>query len=229
LQELADEVQEEIEKLLPHQTWVHPSTLPPPGSFSFEAMQITLYHETEHFRPHEDGFPWPLAREKEFQRRATVLMYLNDVPEGGCTRFTHLDLAVQPKRGRALLFFPSFIDGRPDLRTLHEAEDAVDVKWVVQQWCTGGVKGRRPVSQAQQPVYRASVERVLKGLPKKAGTPAARASKGLRNTLPLGEHGKAVAAKSGEEGEEDDEERRLEAFEEMISPSRGGVRNKGRR
>ena len=42
---------------------------------------------------------------------------------------------MTPKRGRALLFFPSFAHDKADPRTLHEAEPAVDEKWVAQQWC----------------------------------------------------------------------------------------------
>lgn len=49
------------------------------------------------------------------------------VDEGGGTRFTHLNLTVEPKRGRAL-FWPSVLDQDPsaismgsDARTTHEA------------------------------------------------------------------------------------------------------------
>ena len=53
----------------------------------------------------------------------TVFLYLNDVEEGGGTRFTELDITVQPKRGRALLW-PSVLDQWPnheDPSTNHEA------------------------------------------------------------------------------------------------------------
>ena len=157
VQELAESVQGEIQKLLPHQTWGQPGAMPPPGSFTFEALQVAAYAHTEHFRGHEDGFPWTVALRNQFQRRATVLVYLNDVATGGRTRFTHLDLAIEPKRGRALVFFPAFKDGHPDERTLHEAEEAVDEKWVAQQWCACGLArpaaapgtgGARPLARA---------------------------------------------------------------------------------
>ena len=51
-----------------------------------------------------------------FQRRATLLVYLNDVAAGGATRFEHLGFAVQPRAGDALLFFPALADGSPDAR-----------------------------------------------------------------------------------------------------------------
>jgi prolyl 4-hydroxylase len=39
------------------------------------------------------------------QRTATMIMYLNDDFEGGATCFQHLGLAVQPKRGSALVYY----------------------------------------------------------------------------------------------------------------------------
>jgi hypothetical protein len=41
----------------------------------------------QHFLSHEDGFPGAAALEKGYNRRATLLVYLNDVPEVGnyCT------------------------------------------------------------------------------------------------------------------------------------------------
>lgn len=52
-----------------------------------------------------------------------MYMYLNDVEEGGGTKFTNLGITVQPKKGAALLW-PSVQDQRPhdkDERTMHAA------------------------------------------------------------------------------------------------------------
>jgi collagen type III alpha len=70
----------------------------------------------QHFLSHEDGFPSAIALDKGYQRRATLLVYLNDVPQGGATQFDHLGFGVQPQRGKALLFFPSFSGGKSDAR-----------------------------------------------------------------------------------------------------------------
>lgn len=35
----------------------------------------------QHFLSHEDGFPASAALEKGYNRRATLLLYLNDVPQ----------------------------------------------------------------------------------------------------------------------------------------------------
>jgi prolyl 4-hydroxylase len=77
---------------------------------------------------------------------ATLLVYLTDLGEtdGGATLFRDLNLAVRPKKGTALLFFPAAggIPGTPlDIRTLHCGEavrgdttSATAEKWIAQLW-----------------------------------------------------------------------------------------------
>ena len=48
--------------------------------------------------------------------------------DGGATRFSQLGLDVQPRRGRAIVFFPGFLDGKLDKRLYHEACPAVDTR-----------------------------------------------------------------------------------------------------
>lgn len=43
-------------------------------------------------------------------------------------------LTVRPRAGTALLFFPSYRDGTPDVRTLHKGEVALDTKMIAQMW-----------------------------------------------------------------------------------------------
>lgn len=118
--------------------WGKIGMMPRAGQFTFESPQLARYEAAQHFLSHEDAFPSDLAATNGFQRQATVLVYLNDVQQGGATRFEHLNLAVQPRKGMALLFFPSFADGTPDDRTLHTAEAAQDTKWIMQQWIAKG-------------------------------------------------------------------------------------------
>ena len=60
------------------------------------------------------------------QRIATVLVYLNDVVDGkgGHTRFTQkgVEVSCKPVQGTAVVFFPAFLSGQPDPRTIHEAQ-----------------------------------------------------------------------------------------------------------
>eukprot|EP00878_Enallax_costatus_P010592 GHUV01011063.1.p1 GENE.GHUV01011063.1~~GHUV01011063.1.p1 ORF type:complete len:341 (+),score=88.25 GHUV01011063.1:250-1272(+) len=121
-----------------------------PAQLAPELPQIAHYLPGQHFSSHEDGFPANIALEKGYQRRATLLVYLNDVTQGGATKFDHLELGVQPQKGKALLFFPSFSGGRSDARTLHNAEDAADgcEKWVFQLWLCTGLQRRPPINAA---------------------------------------------------------------------------------
>jgi 2OG-Fe(II) oxygenase superfamily len=118
--------------------WGKAGKLPGPRQYCYEGLQVTQYEQGQYFMEHEDAFPVDLARENGFNRHATLLVYLNNVPKGGETRFDFLNLSLGPSEGRALLFFPSFSDGTPDVRTLHTATTAVDYKIVTQQWIARG-------------------------------------------------------------------------------------------
>mmetsp|Transcript_20657 Transcript_20657/g.29154 ORF Transcript_20657/g.29154 Transcript_20657/m.29154 type:complete len:140 (+) Transcript_20657:1-420(+) len=104
-----------------------------------EEPQIVRYRTGEQFSWHYDEIP-PPQLVNGGQRVGTLLVYLNDVENGGGTMFRDLvdskdnQLTMKPKVGSALLFFPAFEDGRPDDRTLHKGEVAMDEKWIAQMW-----------------------------------------------------------------------------------------------
>jgi len=152
LRKLVRSFQQHVRTLLDHRDgsriWGKPGFMPASGQYCYESPQVACYEPTQHFLSHEDAFPMPLARSNQFNRHATVLIYLNSVEKGGSTCFDHLGVCVQPRRGRALLFFPAFADGRPDPRTLHTAVDAQDTKWVMQQWVA---RGYQPPGTVQPP------------------------------------------------------------------------------
>jgi len=69
------------------------------------------------------------------QRVGTVLIYLNDVSDGGATFFPRLDKRFYPKAGSAVVFFPATVDGKLDPMALHAAEKVGEgEKWVSQVW-----------------------------------------------------------------------------------------------
>jgi hypothetical protein len=68
------------------------------------------------------------------QRTITVLIYLNDVQQGGATHFPRLNMSIQPRQGMALVFFPATIHGVLDNLALHAALPAVDTKFISQIW-----------------------------------------------------------------------------------------------
>ena len=142
----------EVSRQILHEgLWSPPGQLPPSGYFCFELLQVTRYVAGQQFMAHEDGFPDDGVRENRFQRRATVLFYLNDVPvaEGGATKFVELEgIALQPRRGTVALFFPATTTGVSDSRTLHAAAPA-EKKWVAQQWVAWGTNAVGSEAQAQ--------------------------------------------------------------------------------
>ena len=46
--------------------------------------------------------------------------------------FDKLKLRCKPKKGKAVVFFPSYLDGEIDQKALHCAETVIDEKWVSQ-------------------------------------------------------------------------------------------------
>eukprot|EP00978_Attheya_sp_CCMP212_P009095 scaffold21409_cov54-Attheya_sp.AAC.1 len=109
----------------------------------FEAPTVIRYEPGQVLQPHYDANP---SADQEDANRggqtlATLIVYLNDVEQGGLTRFGKLfmnggtqSLTVQPKKGDAILFFPADAQGTFDERTEHEGCPAIDEKWIARIW-----------------------------------------------------------------------------------------------
>ena len=80
----------------------------------------------------------------------TVLVYLNDVEKGGETSFPALNLNIRPRKGTAVVFFPSTVDGLLDKMALHAALPAVDVKYVSQVWIRQSTYNGQPSKRLAQ-------------------------------------------------------------------------------
>eukprot|EP00966_Prymnesium_polylepis_P307018 7094713-Prymnesium_polylepis.2 len=104
-----------------------------------EDPQVARYERGQSYEPHCDG---PEANDPQGasffgcggQRLLTILVYLNDVPRGGRTRFNQLAVDVAPACGKAIVFAPAFLNGQLDASMVHEALPAEDTKWVCQIW-----------------------------------------------------------------------------------------------
>ena len=121
-----------------------------------ERPTVTRYCAGQQYVAHHDAFPPGdelAGPECGGNRICTVLVYLNEVPHGGCTRFHHArfrgktqgadGLSVKPQAGSAVVFFPSDAEtGLYDPTAMHSAEMAVDEKWVAQTWVRQGPPGR---------------------------------------------------------------------------------------
>jgi hypothetical protein len=75
-----------------------------------ESFQLIQYDEKQEYRNHYDGWlhdnSEKTLRNIKYggQRMLTVLVYLNDVEEGGGTRFSKLNISIEAKKGRMLIF-----------------------------------------------------------------------------------------------------------------------------
>ncbi|KAG7364995.1 2-oxyglutarate/Fe(II) oxygenase [Nitzschia inconspicua] len=101
-----------------------------------ENLQLLRYEPDQYYQEHSDYIPYQKDRQCGV-RILTFYMYLNDVEEGGGTRFPALNMTVTPKRGRAVLW-PSVYDEDPnkkDPRTVHTALKVIKgVKYGANAW-----------------------------------------------------------------------------------------------
>lgn len=97
-----------------------------------EPLQILHYKPGEEYRSHFDYFT---SDNVVNNRISTLVMYLNDVEEGGETYFPSLHFAVTPKKGSAVYFEYFYNDHELNELTLHAGNPvAVGEKWVATQW-----------------------------------------------------------------------------------------------
>ncbi|MFL6721779.1 MAG: prolyl hydroxylase family protein [Sphingomonas sp.] len=105
-----------------------------------EPLQGQRYEEGQRFREHADFFYidqpyWAQYEPQGGQRTWTAMIYLNEPEAGGATRFKLLDLAIQPKLGRILVWNNMALDGSPNPWTLHEGMPVErGTKYIVTKW-----------------------------------------------------------------------------------------------
>src|SRR3954466_7944925 len=86
----------------------------------YEAWQATRYRPGGRFEPHFDAGYW--GGDPAGEREWTALLYLDAPRRGGGTRFTELDLSIEPRAGRLVLWRNLLPDGTPDPRMKHAGE-----------------------------------------------------------------------------------------------------------
>lgn len=105
-----------------------------------EGLQVLCYGVGGEYRPHHDFFaPGGAGARRHMarggQRVATMVVYLNDVEEGGETQFPEVGLSAMPRLGSAAYFSYVGRDGAPDPRLLHaSAPVRRGEKWVATKW-----------------------------------------------------------------------------------------------
>lgn len=97
-----------------------------------EGLQVLNYQIGQEYKAHFDFFSSPTVKNP---RISTLVMYLNDVEQGGETYFPKLNFSVTPQKGMAV-YFEYFYDNQTlnDL-TLHGgAPVTIGDKWAATQW-----------------------------------------------------------------------------------------------
>ncbi|MFL9868839.1 2OG-Fe(II) oxygenase [Paraburkholderia fungorum] len=105
-----------------------------------EGLQILHYGTTGEYRPHFDYFPPDQAGSAVHtaqggQRVATLVIYLNDVPDGGETIFPEAGMSVAARQGGAVYF--RYMNGQRQLDplTLHGGAPVLGGdKWIMTKW-----------------------------------------------------------------------------------------------
>ena len=108
-----------------------------------ESLQVVRYKGNgEEYLPHHD-FVYPSINHRyQPMRSATLLIYLNDVPTGGETRFPRAvnnynaeGLQLKPKIGTAVLFYNILEDGNVDDLSQHGSNPTKGYeKWLANVW-----------------------------------------------------------------------------------------------
>jgi prolyl 4-hydroxylase len=105
-----------------------------------EGLQVLRYPPGAASMPHYDFLMPTNARNRASiarsgQRVATMVIYLNDLEEGGETVFPEAGFAASPRRGAALWFEYRNRAGQLDPRSLHAgAAPLSGEKWIVTKW-----------------------------------------------------------------------------------------------
>lgn len=99
-----------------------------------EGLQILQYTPGQEYKAHFDFFS-STSKAANNNRISTLVMYLNDVEEGGETFFPKLNFTVTPKKGMAVYFEYFYNDQTLNELTLHGGAPVITgEKWVATQW-----------------------------------------------------------------------------------------------
>lgn len=105
-----------------------------------EPLQGQRYAPGQEFKAHTDTFEptgadYYIHCADSGQRTWTAMAYLNDVEEGGATRFRTLGKSIQPEAGKLLAWNNLLPDGRPNPATLHQGMKVRrGTKYILTRW-----------------------------------------------------------------------------------------------
>ncbi|XP_061180354.1 prolyl 4-hydroxylase subunit alpha-1-like [Saccostrea echinata] len=95
-------------------------------------FQITSYPQGIGYKTHTDCVE---GNVDERDRMATILVYLQDVEDGGETKFPELGIWVKPRKGRALVWNNMNEEGKCEPMSIHNAAVVnKGHKYIIQRW-----------------------------------------------------------------------------------------------
>jgi len=99
-----------------------------------EGLQVLHYEPGQEYKEHYDFFG-PDNPSSLNNRISTLIIYLNDVEEGGETTLPNLGITVKPVKGSAVYFEYFYNNQTLNELTLHCGEPVIrGEKWVATQW-----------------------------------------------------------------------------------------------
>ena len=108
--------------------------------FIGEWVQGQKYLPGEFYKEHHDYFyrfseEYKTYTEWMGQRTWTLMVYLNDIEEGGETYFKHLNLRIKPEKGKAVFWNNLYPFGWTNFKTMHEACPPLNEdKYIITKW-----------------------------------------------------------------------------------------------
>ncbi|MCA0970503.1 2OG-Fe(II) oxygenase [Halobacillus litoralis] len=100
-----------------------------------EGLHILNYKVGQEYKAHYDFFKPKNNGTTPNPRISTLVVYLNDVEEGGQTYFPHMNLSITPQKGMAVYFEYFYSDSAINERTLHGGSPVTEgEKWAATMW-----------------------------------------------------------------------------------------------
>lgn len=102
---------------------------------NLENLQLVYYPVGGYFKLHHDATKNTTVDTIIKSREYTLLIYLNDVEEGGETVFPYLNLEIKPKKGKGILFRTLDENDHIILESLHGGKPVIKgEKWICNKW-----------------------------------------------------------------------------------------------
>lgn len=102
---------------------------------NMESAQLVKYDVSGYFKEHYDSEPDKTKNNNIKDRAHTFIVYLNDVEEGGETRFPKINLNIKPKKGTAMYFKTLMPNGVLLEKSLHQGMPIIcGEKYIVNKW-----------------------------------------------------------------------------------------------